>query len=389
MKIVCVGGGPAGLFFSLLMKQRHPGYDVEVRERNAQGDVQGWGVVLWQDGLDAVTSADPATGRALADALHEWNGAHIARQDDVWVDERASGFAIARRELQSLLAERAREAGVRITYGSEVDPYDLPAADLIVAADGVGSRLRRTRSADFGTQTVPSRNRYVWLGATTYLDSFTFAFLHTDAGWLWCHGYGYGEDRSTFIVECPVETWEALGLGSWTTAETLALLERLFADHLRGARLLPPPEAGDQMQWLTFATLTNRTWHQDNVVLLGDAAHTTHFSIGSGTKLALEDAAGLVDALQAHPELSLALAAFEGRRRPAVEQAQRHAVHSLQWFENFSRYSDLTMPDFTDLLERRRSSLLGRIPPRLYLRLRRLADRRSTLKRWVQRLSAR
>ena len=389
MKIICVGGGPAGLFFSLLMKQQHPGYDVEVRERSAEGHVQGWGVVLWQDGLDAVTAADPATGRALADALHEWHGARISRRDDVWVDEGASGFAIARRELQSLLAGRAREAGVRITYGSEVDPSDLPAADLIVAADGVGSRLRRTRSADFGSQTVPSRNRYVWLGATTYLDSFAFAFLRTDAGWLWCHGYGYGEDRSTFIVECPVKTWEGLGLGSSTTAETLALLERLFADHLRGARLLPPPDTGDQMKWLTFATLTNRTWHQDNVVLVGDAAHTTHFSIGSGTKLALEDAAGLVDALQTHPELSVALAAFEARRRPEVEQAQRHAVHSLQWFENFSRYSDLTMPDFTDLLERRRSSLLGRIPPRVYLRLRRLADSRSTVKRSLRRLHAR
>jgi 2-polyprenyl-6-methoxyphenol hydroxylase-like FAD-dependent oxidoreductase len=346
-------------------------------------------VVLWQDGLDAVTSADPATGRALADALHEWHGAHISRQDDVRVDERASGFAIARRELQSLLARRAREAGVRITYAAEVDPDDLPAADLIVAADGVGSRLRRARSADFGTQTVPSRNRYVWLGATTYLDSFTFAFLHTDAGWLWCHGYGYGEGRSTFIVECPVETWERLGFGSSTTADTLGLLERLFADHLRGARLLAPPDAGDQMQWLTFATLTNRTWHRDNVVLLGDAAHTTHFSIGSGTKLALEDAAGLVDALEAQPELSVALATFEARRRPEVEQAQRHAVHSLEWFENFSRYSDLAMPDFTDLLERRRSSLLGRIPPKVYLRLRRLADRRSKVNRSLQQLRAR
>jgi len=389
MKIVCVGGGPAGLFLSLLLKQRHPAYDVEVRERSAEGDVQGWGVVLWQDGLDAVTAADPATGRALADALHRWHGARISRRDDVWVDAGASGFAIARRELQYLLAGRAHEAGVQISYGSEVDPCDLPAADLIVAADGVGSRLRRTRSAGFGTQTVPSRNRYIWLGATTYLDSFTFAFLHTDAGWLWCHGYGYGEDRSTFIVECPVDTWEGLGLGSSTTADTLALLERLFSDHLRGARLLPPPDAGDRMQWLTFATLTNRTWHQDNVVLLGDAAHTTHFSIGSGTKLALEDAAGLVDALQTHAELSVALPAFEASRRPQVEQAQRHAVRSLQWFENFSRYSDLTMPDFTDLLERRRSSLLGRIPPRAYLRLRRLADRPTTMKRLLPRLRAR
>lgn len=386
MKIVCVGGGPAGLFFSLLMKQRHPDYDIEVRERQPEGQVQGWGVVLWPEVLEKVTAADAGMGNALAAALHRWNGARTVRRGELRVNDAAYGLAAARRELLPLLAGRARDAGVTVRYGCEVDPADLPAADLVVAADGVGSRLRRARTEEFGSQLTPSTNRYVWLGVTRNLPSFTFAFMSTEAGWMWCHSYGHNKDHSTFIVECQPETWDGLRLDSLNTEETLGLLERIFAGHLGGGNLLAPPGSGDKITWLTFSTLTNRVWHLDNLVLVGDAAHTTHFSIGSGTTLALEDAIGLFDALESTDDLEAALTAYEAVRRPEVENLQRSAVNSLRWLENFSRYSDFPMDDFVDLLDRRRSAVQGRIPPRVYLRLRHLADSRSVLRRWAGRL---
>jgi 2-polyprenyl-6-methoxyphenol hydroxylase-like FAD-dependent oxidoreductase len=389
VKVVCVGGGPAGLFAALLLKQRHPAYDVEVVERNPEGHTQGWGVVLWQDGLDAVAAADAATGRALQDACFRWQGLRVERWSEHVLDDAAHGFAIARRELLAILAARAVDAGVAISYDREVDPAALPAADLVVVADGVGSKLRRAYATEFGTRIEQGGNRYAWLGVSACLQSFVFAFVKTKAGWLWCHGYGHAGDSSTFVVECQAETWEGLGLQTKSTDETLQMLESLFAPQLAGGRLLPPPGSDDRISWLRFGTLTNETWHHDRLVLLGDAAHTTHFSIGSGTKLAMKDAAALVDALDLQSDIPAALTAYEASRRKEVAQAQLEAAHSQRWFENPSRYSEIPMPDFLDLLHRRRSSLQGRISPRAYLRLRRLADSKSTVQRLLRRLRTR
>ncbi|MDN5763278.1 MAG: FAD-dependent monooxygenase [Microlunatus sp.] len=381
MKILCVGGGPAGLFFALLVKRRHPEMDVEVRERDGRESVQGWGVVLWDDGFDDVFAADPPTGQALAAACYEWHGMRVDRRDDSVFDPEPRGFAIARQRLLALLIERAQQVGVLVRFDREVDPAALPDADLVVAADGVHSRLRRAHVETFGPLSSPSQNRYVWLGATKCFDSFTFAFVESEAGWLWCHAYGHAPDRSTFIVECQPETWRGLGLGALATQETLDLLQRLFAKQLDGAELLALPGAGDAMTWQRFSTLTNRTWHHQNLVLTGDAAHTTHFSIGSGTKLALQDAIGLADSLELDISLAAALTDYEQRRRREIERAQRDAQHSLRWLEELPRYSDRPMEEFVDLLHRRRSSLQGRIAPGAYLRLRRVADGRSALRR--------
>lgn len=377
------------MFAASLLKQRHPDYDVEVIERNPEGHTQGWGVVFWQDTLDAVTAADPDVGRALRDGSYQWHGVRVERGSERVVDPHADGFAIARRDLLTLLAQRATDAGVSISYSHEVDPTQLPAADLVLAADGVGSRLRRAHASDFGPRIEPGRNRYAWLGASVCLESFVFAFVETGAGWLWCHAYGHGPDRSTVVVECQPQTWAGLGLESMGSAETLALLGTLFAPYLGGAQLLPPPGSGDRIAWLTFGTLTNRRWWHDNVVLLGDAAHTTHFSIGSGTKLALRDAVALADAVDAHHELPDALTAYEQGRRGEVERAQRDAVRSLRWLENLSRYQAAPMEDFADLLHRRRSSLQATVPPAAYLRLRRLADGKAAAARALQRLRVR
>jgi len=389
VRILSAGGGPAGLFAAVLLKQRHPEYDVEVIERNPEGHAQGWGVVFWQDTLDAVSAADPETGRALRETCHQWRGLRVERGSEQVVDDDARGFAIARRDLLTLLADRGADVGVKITYRSEVDPADLPAADLVLAADGVGSRLRRAHEAHFGPRIDPGHNRYAWLGASTALDSFVFAFVKTAAGWLWCHAYGHALDRSTVVVECEERTWNGLGLGFMTSTETLALLEELFAPHLRDVSLLPPPGTGDRIPWLTFGTLSNARWHHGNVVLLGDAAHTTHFSIGSGTKLALLDSIALVDALDAHEDIPAALLAYEGARRPEVERTQHDAFHSMRWFESLPRYETARMPDFVDLLQRRRSSLQARLPAHLYLLLRRTADAGSTAVDALRRLRRR
>jgi len=389
MRIVCVGAGPAGLFTGLLLKLRHPEYDVEVLERSAPGQVDGWGVVLWQNGIDAVTAADPETGRALVQGCYRWQGTRVERGTESEVDDGAYGYAIARRDLLTVLSQRAADAGVRVTYGHEADPADLPAAQLVVAADGVGSRIRRACGDAFGHRIESSRNRYVWLGVAACLESFVFGFVQTEFGWLWCHGYGHAPDRSTLIVECEPQTWKGLQLAGMTTDGTLTLLERLLATQLGGARLLAPPNSGDHIDWLTFATVTNVSWHHDNVVLVGDAAHTTHFSIGSGTRLALLDAIALVDALDKHTDIPTALTAYESARRPEVERAQSDATRSLTWFESLPRYCDLPISDFADLLRRRRSSLLQTIPPRAYLRLRRLADGKAAITRSLHHLRAR
>ena len=206
------------------------------------------------------------------------------------------GFGIGRRQLLDLLAERARSLGVRVEYEDEIaDGAELPDADLVVACDGVHSGVRERHADHFGTAVALGRNKYIWLGTTKVFDAFTFAFVETPHGWIWCYAYGFSEDHSTCVVECAPETWTGLGLDRADETEGLALLEELFGKLLDGHRLIGRANSGGAAQWLNFRTLTNRTWSHGNVVLLGDAAHTTHYSIGAGTTLALEDALALAD----------------------------------------------------------------------------------------------
>jgi 2-polyprenyl-6-methoxyphenol hydroxylase-like FAD-dependent oxidoreductase len=370
MRVVCVGAGPAGLYFSILMKERDPDHEITVLERNPPGVTYGWGVVFWEDLLDELRASDPPTARKITVNAFRWNGELLAvgGRDPVYVE--GQGYGIGRQRLLDLLLERAQYLGVQVQFHYEVeDLSQVPNADLIVACDGVNSRLRQLHRHDFETDVQVGRNKYIWLGTTKVFEVFTFAFVQTAAGWIWCHAYGFDGDTSTFIVECSPETWTRLGFDGMDEDDTLALLEQLFASYLEGHPLRSKPRTHGGAPWLNFRTLTNETWHHNDTVLMGDAAHTTHFTIGSGTKLALEDAITLAARLHEGTELDLALEAYERDRQTAMRPAQSDAHFSAEWFEHVPRYVDRDPAQLFALLHERRSPLLRRIPPPMYYRL--------------------
>ncbi|MEG3630174.1 FAD-dependent monooxygenase [Streptomyces poriticola] len=386
MKVVCVGGGPAGLYLSILLKRQHPSHDITVHERNPEGSTYGWGVTYWRTFLDRLHTHDPESARAVEAASVRWRDG-VAHVRGLTTRHRGDeGCAIGRHRLLEILADRARSLGVRLEYRHETDPARLPAADLVVAADGVGSALRTRYAGHFGTVRRTGRNPYLWLGTSKEFDSFTFAFAETAHGWIWAYGYGYAPERSTCVVECEPRAFTGLGLDRRPAPDTLALLQRLFAGVLEGHPLTARPAADDGAPWQTFRTLTNRTWSHGNLVLLGDAAHTTHYSIGAGTTLALEDAMALAAALRTHPALPDALAHYERRRKAALLPVQSAARHSAQWYENLPRYIDLPPERMFALLGQRHSPLLPHVPPQLYYRLDRAAGHLEPLrrlKRWL------
>ncbi|MCC5480789.1 FAD-dependent monooxygenase [Streptomyces sp. JA03] len=381
VKVVCVGGGPAGLYLAILLKRQNPSHDITVHERDPEGSTHGWGVTYRRGLLDRLREHDLASARAIEDASVRWSegvahvgGLTIRRHGD-------EGFGIGRHRLLGLLADRARFLGVRLEFASGIT--EPPAgADLVVAADGPHSALRTRRAAAFGTRITPGCNPYVRLGTTKVFDALTFAFTETEHGWIWVRGHGCGGEYSTCVAECSPETFTGLGLDRVTQADGLTLLERLFADVLDGHPLTGHPGAG----WLTFRTVTNRTWHHGNLVLLGDAAHATHYSGGAGTAEALEDAMCLARALHEHTGLTDALAAYERRRTAELLPVQSAARHSAQWYENLPRYINLPPHRMFALLGRRHSPLLPYVPPQLYYGLDKAAGRLEALhrfKRWL------
>ncbi|GAA1860639.1 FAD-dependent monooxygenase [Pseudonocardia ailaonensis] len=344
MKIVCVGGGPAGLTFAIQARLRSGGRDeVVVAERSGYGSAQGFAVTLGEDILDAAYRADPVGAPALRGALHLWGDQVVdvaGRQ--VHLGGRY-GYAVGRSRMLSLLADRAVAVGADVRFGAEVtdDPATDPLtadADLVVAADGINSRIRTRHATHFGTEVSQGRNKYVWFGTTRRFRAFTFAYERTEAGWIWFYAYPASDGPSTCIVECPPATWAGLGLDAMPGDEAMRMLERRFARALDGHALVAPPGMGAS-PWLEFREVRNATWRRDNLVLAGDAAHTTHFSIGSGTVLAMEDAYGLADAVYGGPArttdggLSAALAAYDARRRAQMRPIQDMARRSMEWFE--------------------------------------------------------
>jgi anthraniloyl-CoA monooxygenase len=343
MKIVCIGGGPAGLYFALLYKKAHPDAEVTVVERNAAGVTFGWGVVFSDETLSYLEENDRETHVAITEAFAHWDAIDI-HYKGACLRSGGHGFSgIARRDLLRILQDRCLELGVKIVWNTEVDDYRTWAegADLVVACDGVKSKIREQLAAELAPSLDIRNARYIWLGTKKKFDAFTFLFEENEHGMFQVHAYRFDRDTSTFIAECDEASFRAAGLDRASTEESIAYLEKLFGRHLDGERLL-----ANHSQWIHFVTVKNERWHHQNVVLLGDAAHTAHFSIGSGTKLAMEDAIALVKALEEAPTVAAALELYEVERRPIVERTQKAAQDSLLWFENVKRYKDLDATQF-------------------------------------------
>lgn len=374
MRIACVGGGPAGMYFALLMKLHNPGYEITVFERNMARSSHGWGVTFGGDLLDKLYRSDHESAQEIDQASLRWVNQIVDVQGRQPQHASGDGYGIGRRRLLEILANRARSLGVHVKLDREVTALSqLPAADLIVACDGANSRTR-LQTGEFRTDVHLGRNKYIWLGTSKVFESFLYSFIRTDSGWVWAYAYGVDAESSTFIVECRPETWTGLGFDVMPTGDSIALLEKLFEDHLEGHQLVGQVRDGADARWLNFRTVTNQRWHDGKIVLAGDAAHTTHYSIGWGTKLAIEDVIALSESLKCHDSLIGALQSYERQRQAALVQPRSEAHFSALWFENISRYIDLTPHQFSILLHGRRSPLLPYLPPRLYCQLLRATE---------------
>jgi len=359
MNIVCIGGGPAGLYFALLMKRRRPEDRIVVVERNRPYDTFGWGVVFSDQTLGNLVAADAPTARTILGAFNHWDDIDVFFRDRR-ITSGGHGFCgIGRKRLLNILQDRCAELGVELVFETVVeDDQALVArygADLVIAADGLNSRTRE-RYADTFRPTVETRRcRFVWLGTRKRFDAFTFIFKETPHGWFQAHVYQFDGDTSTFIVETPEDVWQRAGLADMPQQEGIAFCERLFADHLDGHPLLSnAAHLRGNAIWIAFPRIVCECWvhwhagdHPVPVVLMGDAAHTAHFSIGSGTKLALEDAIELARCCGAHDgDLAAALEAYQASRTTEVLKIQSAARNSMEWFENVARYSALDADQF-------------------------------------------
>jgi anthraniloyl-CoA monooxygenase len=333
MRIVCVGGGPAGLYFAILSKLRESAADVLVLERNRPGAAGGWGIVFWEDLLLSLAATDAVTADRLRRVAIRWGTQQVHLDGRGAAQLGGYGYAVGRARAIAILTERARELGVRVDYETHVNPADLPDADLVVAADGANSGIREHRRSAFGTRTTSGGNHYMWLGSSHLLDHFTFAFNRTPAGWVWFHGHRFDNTTSNVVVECPPETWLGLGFDVLDPREAVAALSDIFDQHLDGHPLSSGHDNQAPARWQRFKQVSNARWSHDNVVLLGDAAHSTHYSIGSGTRLAIEDAIALDHALGQTGSVPDALAAYHRARSGPVGERQRAAQLSQSWFE--------------------------------------------------------
>ncbi len=347
MKIACVGGGPGGLYFAISALRRDASHEIHVYERNQAEDTFGWGVVFSDQTLGHLRDNDPISAKRIFDAFHHWDDIDIHYRNEC-VRTTGHGFAgLSRKRMLVLLQERARELGAHLHFQTEIDSVDdVSDADLVIACDGLNSKIRTQFAKRFEPDIDNRRNKFIWLGTHRVFDAFTFIFERTPYGWIQAHAYRFDAETSTFIVECTEDTWRALGFDAMTKAESNRKCEEIFAAHLDGNELMDNAAHLRGSAWLTFPRIQNRHWFHRNIVLLGDAAHTAHFSIGSGTKLALEDAIELARALDGADALDSALATYQEIREIEVLKLQSAARNSTEWFENVSRYDDFEPQQF-------------------------------------------
>ncbi len=350
MRIACIGGGPAGLYLAILMKKADPAHDITVYERNRPNDTFGWGVVFSDATLGNFQLADPESYEEITRNFHHWDDCDVFFKGRKITSGGHGYCGIGRKKLLNILQDRAGALGVRQVFETELDSdadTRLDGVDLIVAADGVNSRVRNKYAAHFQPDIDVRKCRYIWLGTHLKLDAFTFITEPTEWGWFQVHAYQFDRDTSTFIVECREETWLAAGLDKLDQDGSIAFCEELFEKHLKGNRLMSNARHLRGSAWLNFNRVLCKQWHHKNIVLIGDAAHTAHFSIGSGTKLAMEDAIALSKTLNAHPDdVGRALALYQEEREIEALRLQSSARNRMEWFENVARYAHLDPEQF-------------------------------------------
>ena len=341
MRIAVIGGGPGGLYFSTFWKKRHPDAQIDLFEQNPAGATWGFGVVFSDQALEFLRADDPDTVDAIAPRMESWKNITLdLRGESVEID--GVGFsAIGRLDLLKILQRRAASVGVALCFDTQASLDELARYDLIVAADGLNSLVRRAFEGDFGTSLSYSSNKFAWYGTAQRFETLSQTFVATDRGSFNAHHYRYAPNMSTFLVECDLSTWQAYGFADKTVEESKAICEQVFAATLGGHGLV-----SNKSVWRNFPWVWNERWFFKNMVLLGDALHSAHFSIGSGTRLAIEDAIALAKALEAERNLGSALARYQNERQPIVKKLVTAAHTSADWYADFADHMKLDLLDF-------------------------------------------
>ena len=344
MRVACLGGGPAGLYFAISLKLRNSDHEISVIERNKADDTFGWGIVLSDETLKNLHGNDPVSAKTIHDHFAYWDDITLHYRGQRLISSGHGFCGIGRKKLLQILQERASELGVKILFDSEfVSAADYSKSyDLVVASDGLNSKTRSEFKTHFKPNLELRKCQFVWLGThQKFSDAFTFIFEKTKHGWVWAHAYQFDENTATFIVECTQETFDKFGFADFSQEESIKICEEIFKDHLSGKSLMTNANHIRGSAWIRFPRVLCEKWYYKNIVLLGDAAATAHFSIGSGTKLAMESAIELADCIEVESNLSKAFGKYETTRRQDVLRLQSAARNSVEWFENVERYLDL------------------------------------------------